>query len=299
MVKDHIKRINAPKRWNILRKGNTFITRPNAGRDFSLCISLNTVLKEMLGKAETTKESKYIIKNQEVLVNGVRRYDEKFPVGFLDVISLPALGENYRLLVNAENKLFLSKIKEDEAKLKLSKVIKKKNLSKEFVQLNCSDGRNFVLKSSDPNIQNINTNDSLLYTMPDHQIKQVIKMEKGALVYLYKGKHNGQIVKADDFKGENIIFKLDKDMFETKKTYAFVVGKDKPAINILTGLNAPEKIENAPQHRAETGHGAEKSASEKHSDKHIEKNINKDVQEKDKSKENPDSKEGKEARDKQ
>jgi small subunit ribosomal protein S4e len=186
----------------------------------------------MLGKAKTTKESKYIIKNQEVLVNGVRRHDEKFPVGFLDVISLPALGENYRLLVNDKNKLSLLKINNDEAKLKLSKVLNKKSLSKDRVQVNCTDGRNFLFKDNDSNLKTINTNDSLLYTIPEGAIKQFIKLEKGAMVYLYKGKHNGNVVIVDNFKGDNIVFKLGSAVFETKKTYAFVIGKDKPLITI-------------------------------------------------------------------
>jgi small subunit ribosomal protein S4e len=232
MVKAHIKRINAPKRWDVLRKTYTFITRPNAGRDFSLCIALNAVLKEMLNKTQTTKESKYLIKNQGVLVNGKLVYDEKFPVGFLDVISFPALGESYRLFVNTKNKLFLLKIKEEEKNLKLSKVSDKKSLSKGLAQINCSDGRNFSLKENDPLLKGISINDSLLYTLPEQKIRQAVKLEKGSIVYLYKGKHIGNVVSVDDFKGGNILFKLNQDPFETKKAYAFVVGKEKPVIAI-------------------------------------------------------------------
>jgi len=242
MVKDHIKRISAPRRWAVLRKGYTFISRPNAGRDFSLCISLNTALKEMLNKTRTTKESKYLIKNKGVLVNGKNVYDEKFPVGFLDVISFPALGEHFRLLVNDENKLFLLKIREDEAKLKLSKVMNKKSLSKEEMQVNFTDGRNIVFKSKDQLLKDLNINESILYTIPDQKIKQILKMEKGALVYLYKGKHTGKVVEVDDFKGSNIIFKLNNEIFETKKAYAFVVGKGKPEISVsITEQKEEEK----------------------------------------------------------
>lgn len=232
MTKNHLKRINAPKRWNVLRKSYKFITRPNPGRDLSLSVSLNTVLKELLKKTKTTKESKYLIKEKGVLVNGKRYYDEKFPVGFLDVVGFPSLKEYYRLLVNEKNKLFMLKISEEEAKLKLSKVLDKKQLSKDVEQINCSDGRNFISKSTEPFSREVNTNDSLLYTLPDQKIKQVLKLEKGALVYLYKGKHAGQLVVIDDFKGNNIVFKINKGVFETKKAYAFVVGKDKPVISL-------------------------------------------------------------------
>nr|MCK4930042.1 hypothetical protein [Nanoarchaeota archaeon] len=220
MTKNHLKRINAPKRWDVLRKSYKFITRPNPGRDLSLNVSLNTVLKELLKKTKTTKESKHLIKEKGVLVNGKKYYDEKFPVGFLDVVGFPSLKEHYRLLVNEKNKLFMLKISEEEARVKLSKVLDKKHLSKEAVQINCSDGRNFIFKSNDSFLSTVKTNDSFLYTIPDQKIKQVFKLEKGALVYLYKGKHAGQLVVIDDFKGNNIVFKINKDVFETKKAYA-------------------------------------------------------------------------------
>ncbi len=232
MTKNHLKRINAPKRWNVLRKSYKFITRPNPGRDLSLSVSLNTVLKELLKKTKTTKESKHLIKEKGVLVNGKKYYDEKFPVGFLDVVGFPSLKEHYRLLVNEKNKLFMLKISEEEARVKLSKVLDKKHLSKEAVQINCSDGRNFIFKSNDSFLSTVKTNDSFLYTIPDQKIKQVFKLEKGALVYLYKGKHAGQLVVIDDFKGNNIVFKINKDVFETKKAYAFVIGKDRPVISL-------------------------------------------------------------------
>lgn len=241
MVEDHLKRINAPKRWNILRKGFKFITRPNAGRDFSLCIALNTVLKELLNKTQTTKESKYLIRNKGVLINWKPVFDEKYPVGLFDVISFPATSENYRLLVNQKNKLFLLKIRDDDAKLKLSKVWNKKNLPKGIVQINCSDGRNFMMKANDPLLKDISINDSIFYTIPEHKIKQVIKLEKGSIVFLYKGKHIGQTVTVNDFKRENIFFELGNETFETKKVYAFAVGKDKPAVFLGENMSFTEK----------------------------------------------------------
>jgi small subunit ribosomal protein S4e len=232
MGKSHIKRINAPKRWDILRKGNVFISRPNAGRSLELAISLNSVIKEFLHKTKTTKESKYLMKRQGVFVNGKRRYDEKFPVGFLDVVSFPSIKENYRLLVNRKDKLFLLKISDEDAKLKLSKVVDKKYLSEDKIQLNCSDGRNFLLRKDDALLKEVKKNDSVLYSLYENKIIKSLKLEQGALVYLYKGKHVGNLAAVDGFKAENIVFKLGKDVFETKKAYAFVVGKGKPEISI-------------------------------------------------------------------
>jgi small subunit ribosomal protein S4e len=241
MVKNHIKRINAPKRWDILRKETKFISRPNAGRDFSLSLALNTVLKEMLGKTKTTKESKFLIRYKSVLVNGVRRYDEKFPVGFLDVITFPELKENYRLLVNDKNKLFAMRIPETEAGLKLSKVSDKKELKGGIYQFNCSDGRNFLMKKGESKAAEIKSNDTILYTMPDQKIKESLKLEKGALVFLYQGKHIGHLVKVEDFKESNIVFSLQGEKMETKRKYAFVVGKDKSVISLPDSMKEQKR----------------------------------------------------------
>jgi len=232
MVKNHIKRIDAPRRWDILRKKHVFVSRPNPGRDQSLCISLNTVLKEMLAKTKTTKESKHLIKAQGIFVNGRRKYDEKFSIGFLDVVSFPSLKEHYRMIVDDKNKILMIKISEEEAKLKLSKVLDKKQLPKRKTQINFSDGRNLLLDKDAAILKDVKTDDSVLYTIPDQKVKEVLKLEKGALVYLYKGKHAGLLVNVDDFKEYNIVFKEGKDVFETKKAYAFVVGKTKPVITL-------------------------------------------------------------------
>ncbi len=227
MVKNHIKRINTPKTWNVLRKKHKFISRPNPGRNISLSISLNTALKEMLNKTETTKESKYLIKNKKVMVNGTARFDEKFSVGFMDIVSFPEIKEYYRLVVNKKNKLVFIEINETESKVKLSKIGDKKNISKEIFQLNCSDGRNFLLKSNDKLLGEAGTDDSIVYSVPEQKPMQIIKLEKNSMVFLYKGKHTGFLVKVDEVQGNKILFKKEDKIYETKKSYALVVGKDK------------------------------------------------------------------------
>ena len=239
MVKNHIKRINAPKRWDILRKDNKFISRPNPGRKLELAVSLNTALKEMLGKTKTTKESKYLIKHKQVLVNGVRRYDEKFGVGFLDVVSLPEVDEHYRLVVTAQDKLAFVKISSQESKLKASKVSNKTLVPGGKAQVNCSDGRNFLMDGKES--QKVSTNDTLVYTMPEQDVKETIKLEKGALVFLYQGKHIGKLVHVEEFKSGNIMFKEDGETVETKQAYAFAVGKEKPVITISADTASAKK----------------------------------------------------------
>ncbi|MBN2141700.1 hypothetical protein JW711_00055 [Candidatus Woesearchaeota archaeon] len=235
MVKNHIKKINAPKSWNILRKDTKFISRPNPGRRLALATSLNTCLKDMLGKTKTTKESKYLIRYNKVIVNGVQRFDEKFPVGFFDVLSLPESNESFRMIVNAKGQLELVKITEAESKVKISKVANKVLQKGGKVQVVCTDGRSFLMTTSEA--AKLSTNDTLVYSIPNQKLTDTIKLEKGSLVFLYKGKHTGLLVKVEGFKAGNILFHNGNEEMETKKSYAFVVGKDKPAITIMAKKN--------------------------------------------------------------
>jgi small subunit ribosomal protein S4e len=242
MAKNHLKRINAPKRWDVLRKNFKFISRPNPGRRLELAVSLNTALKEMLGKSGTTKESKYLLRRVGVLVNNVRRYDEKFPVGFMDVVSLPSLGEHYRLTVNMKNKLCFAKVPEAEYSLKISKASKKSHIRGGKLQVFCTDGRTFL--TGEREATGISTNDTILYKVPGQESKEVYKLEKGAVVFLYRGKHIGRVVKITDFNKSNIMFEIDGHAFETKKTYAFAIGKENPSVTVL---NNSEAIDKAPE----------------------------------------------------
>ncbi|MBN1792340.1 hypothetical protein JW826_01520 [Candidatus Woesearchaeota archaeon] len=234
MVKNHIKRINAPKRWDILRKENKFISRPNPGITLDFAVSLNTALKEILGKTKTTKESKYLIRYKQVLVNGVRRYDEKFPVGFLDVLSLPESQESYRLIITDQNKLAFVKVSDVESKIKISKVYKKIALAGGKMQVACTDGRNFLMTKEDAG--KVSTNDTIVYSIPDQKVTSILKFEKGSTVFLYQGKHAGNLVKIEAFDGSNIMFKEGAETLETRKPYAFVVGKDTPVITMTLGV---------------------------------------------------------------
>ena len=69
-MKDHLKRINTPRTWQILRKANKFITRPSSGaHPHDLCLPMNVILKK-LNFAKTTKEAKIILDKKEVLKDG-------------------------------------------------------------------------------------------------------------------------------------------------------------------------------------------------------------------------------------
>ena len=102
MVKEHhIKRIAAPRNWQILRKENKFITRQNTGgHKESMSLALNTIIRDLIKAANNTKEVKHIAKNKNIKVNGKITTDNRCSAGLFDVISLTATGKHYRITLN-------------------------------------------------------------------------------------------------------------------------------------------------------------------------------------------------------
>ena len=228
MVKNHLIRINMPRTWQIKRKGIKFITRPNPGQSsMELGMPLNIILKDMLNLARTSREVKYLLNNQEVLVDHKRRKEPKFIAGFMDVISIPALKKYYRVVINEKGKIAFLEISKEEAGLKLCKIIGKTPV-KGKVQLNLSDGKNMLTDKNDYKIGDI-----AVYDLVNNKIKDVIRMDKGSIVFLIGGKYIGETGKVVDLGAKTITYKNQNgDTIETLKKYAYCLGRDKEAVKI-------------------------------------------------------------------
>jgi len=228
MVKNHLKRLAIPKTWAIGRKkGVKFITRPNPGKQFLYSMSINFVLKGLLGLVRTTKETKYLLRNSVVLVNGKKVRNHRFPVGLFDVILIGELENAYRLVLNTKGKLTTIVIDKNEALVKLVKITGKTLLKKGKVQLNFNDGSNIIVDKDDYSV-----NDVLVLKRPKNEIQHKIKLENGAMIYLISGKHIGQFATVEDIKKDELFFKMGDNKFKTLKDYAFAVGKDKQVIKL-------------------------------------------------------------------
>lgn len=227
MSKKHLKRLNMPNTWDVKKKGITYIKRPHPGpHGFNHGLALSVIMRDMLGIAKTNKEVKNILLNHDVLVDGAKRTEVKFPVGFMDSISIPKIKENYRVILNKKGKLAAIKIDEKEAGLKIVQ-IKGKTMSKKGLQINLSDSRNIIADKTECKV-----GDSLLIEVPKQTIKDVLKVDKGALVMLIGGKYAGTIATIKEIKTKTMMCKTKDGEFETAKKYAYVIGKDKALVKI-------------------------------------------------------------------
>jgi small subunit ribosomal protein S4e len=230
MVKNHLKRMAMPRTWQIPRKEQTFIMRPYAGRKQEECMSLNTVMIHLIKCAKTNKEVKSIIHDKQTLIDGKQQVDDKRPVGLMDVVTLKKSKEHFRVLFNKKGILQALPITETEASVKPCKIIGKTVLPQGKLQLNCGDGKNILITKKDT----YKLGDTIILSIPDQKVQDSFTLEKGSTVYFTGGKMMGKQGVIHDIKGDVIEFVQGKDkaVHETRKEYAFVLGKDKPCITL-------------------------------------------------------------------
>jgi len=227
-MKRHLKRISAPKTWDIKRKANKFIASPfPSGHKLEHTVSISTLLKEMIKTAKTTKDIKYILNNKEVLINGKKVKEHRRPVGLMDVVELKEINESYRIILSEKGKLKAISIKGDEAKIKLCKIVDKTKIKKNKMQLNMDDGRNIIVEKDDYKV-----GDTVVINITNLKIKESIKLEKGACAYLIGGKHIGQTGNIIDQKNNLFTIKGNEKKFVADKKHLIIVGKDKPQVTL-------------------------------------------------------------------
>lgn len=226
-MKNHLKRIASPRTWTIDRKNNKFITRPKPGaHNFENGLSLGVIMRDFIKISHTMSEVKKILNNNQILVDGKRRKDHRFLVGLFDVLTFTELKKSYRLLFDKKGRIIINEIKAGENSIKPCKIVGKRMLPKGKVQYNLYDGKNVISEVK------AKVGDSLLISLPKIEVKEVLPLEKGSLVFLTRGKHSGDVGKFKEIKEEEAIYLKDKEEIETAKEYLFVVGKDKLSIEI-------------------------------------------------------------------
>jgi small subunit ribosomal protein S4e len=123
-----MKRMAAPSHWMLDKLSGRYTYRPRTGpHKLRECIPLAVLLRQRLKYAFTNQEVIKIVKDKEglVKVDGKVRRDGKYPLGFMDVVSLDRTGEHFRMLWDVKGKFMPHSIDEKEASFKLCKVINK------------------------------------------------------------------------------------------------------------------------------------------------------------------------------
>jgi small subunit ribosomal protein S4e len=238
MSKRHLKRLAAPSTFKIERKTHTWVVRPRPGaHKLEESIPLVHIVREKLGYADNYREAKKIIKEGNILVDGKIVKDPKRGVGLMDVVEIPKTKEKFVIIADKSGVLNLSPIKASEAKTKLFKIVNKTVVKGGRMQLNLHDSRNLLV---DPKKENeFSVHDSIILNLKDKTIKNHLKYEEGALVFVTNGSHRGEVATIKEIKKirssmPNVVtLEKDKKEFRTIEDYIIIVGKEKPLISVL------------------------------------------------------------------
>jgi small subunit ribosomal protein S4e len=234
-MKKHLKRLRIPSFWKIAKKHAKWAVKPRAGphKQFE-SIPLIVILRDILEIADKGKDASSIIKMGGVHVDGKPRKDPKYPAGIMDVVSIPKFKMHYRVVPTTKG-LELLDIDTKESKKKLCMIKNKSTVCGNKIQLNLHDSRNILV---DPKDSKYKTGDSVLIELPSQKILDHVKLEKGALALISKGKNIGLVGKIEDMiltktnEPTKIICNINGEKLEVIKDYVFVVGKNKPLIKI-------------------------------------------------------------------
>lgn len=208
----HLKRKKIPKTWPVARKGTKYLVRPSHGLKKS--IPLLIILRELMGIAKNRKEAKKILNLKKVKVNGGVVKEEKFPLSLFDNLNLG--GENFKIIF--KNKKFdLVKVNEKEADEKISKVINKKILKKGRMQINLSDGRNYLIK------EKVKTGDSVVIDLKENKIKEILILKEGCKIIFISGKHLGSEGVIEKIDKQNIIAKVGTENLNSRLKNLMVI----------------------------------------------------------------------------
>ncbi len=240
----HLKRKPAPRFWPIHRKELVWTAKPKPGpHSGSQCIPLMLIIRDILRLAETQKEAKTIISQGKIKVDGKIQREERFPVGLMDVISIPAIEKAYRVLPS-EKGLILHPIDKEEAEFKLCRIENKNRVKGGHVQLNLHDGRNVLVELDDPKNPEediYRTLDVLKLRVPDQEILEHTNLAEGVPAIIIAGKNvgrHGNIVAFEERPGQkrrNLLATIeDKDgnRFQTIIDLVFAVGDKKSWISL-------------------------------------------------------------------
>lgn len=182
-MKKHLKRQEVPKSWPTKRKGSAFVVRPLSNLKKGLPILV--VIRDMLNLAQNRKEVKTAKHMKNILLNGKIVKDERQGMVLFDVLTIVPSRKSYRLILSHKGKFDIEEIKELEANKKIAKIVNKKILNGKKVQLNLSDGRNYL-----SNIK-CKTNDSALINFKENKIEKCLEFKEKANVFIFSGKHAG------------------------------------------------------------------------------------------------------------
>tara|TARA_Y100000310_G_C20670727_1_gene810117 strand:+ start:831 stop:1481 length:651 start_codon:yes stop_codon:yes gene_type:complete len=179
----YLKRQKIGKFWPIARKGTKYVARSTHDQHNS--IPLIVVMRDILKIVRNKKELKRSLNEKQILINNKEIRETNYPINLFDIVNF--VNKNYRASLSENKKMIFEEISDKEAETKVYKIISRKLLSKNKIQLNLMQGKNIL---SD---EKAKTGDSVVLNLKENKIEKIIPMEKGKTGFALKGKHMGSV----------------------------------------------------------------------------------------------------------
>jgi len=234
--RNKMKRLAAPRSWDIARKSNRFIFKPVPGpHPIAAAYPLGVVVRDLASMANLSRELKFMLKTGKVKVDGTERRTPRFPVGLFNVVSVPLEGVDYRLVPSSKG-LVLAKVSADEAKTKLCSIHTKTKVKGGHIQYGLHDGRSMV----DDGLK-LSPGDAVLIEVPSQKVLGQAKLAKGSLGLILTGDRAGQLGKIAEVKEGTISrermvkIALPSGQAELPSRLVFPVGTESPMITVGVG----------------------------------------------------------------
>ncbi|ABP94280.1 MULTISPECIES: 30S ribosomal protein S4e [Metallosphaera] len=238
----HITRLEAPWFLRASKKEYKWTVRASPGpHPLGKSIPLGLLLRDYLAFTSSLKESKKIISDGKVLVDGRVRRDYKYPVGLMDVIAIPHADLYLRIVPDRARLLKPVKISEEESKFKLVRLLNKTLVKGGLLQFNLEDGRNLLISKESTEMFKLPTLTTLKISIPNQEILGVYGFKENVYVMAVGGKNAGIIgqlkrIQTSPYKTRRysivVIRSPDGSEYETNLENAMVIGEEKPEVKV-------------------------------------------------------------------
>ncbi len=205
----HLKRQAAITKLPIPRKGTKYVARSLS--NISSSVPVVIAVRDMLKIARTAAEVKKMINEKLLTINGRAVKDHRESIQIFNILGA---GKNYFLTFLPTGKFVFHETKSHD--IRLCKVINKKLLKKNKIQLNLHDGSNIM---SD---KKISVGDSLLISFKG-EIKEHLPFEKGKDVFVISGKYAGLKGKIKSIENEKVDIILENKNSTILNKYQVIV----------------------------------------------------------------------------
>ena len=230
---NRLKRQMAPSFWQIRRKESRFVVRSSPGphqrqKSYALAVLLRDVLKV----TSTLREAQKLLNEGMIKVDGKIVHDDSRAVGLMDVIELVKTGQSFRLVPKNSRLLVPLPTDSQEKTSKLVMVTSKSTIRNNRLQYGFHDGKTII---SDIKMA---VGDSCRLGLPQSEIKEHIKFEKGYTGLIIGGENAGGLGKIEDIKDglfslpKRVVVGLGERLVELPVDKVMVVGNDTPIIKV-------------------------------------------------------------------